>query len=175
MALADCIFIFCCALGSALFAEGMAWLLVYRTDSYIRTKEMTEKLAVKLESKKAILETAGISTKKQLEKKIAKYDEALKTAQKEMGAQKMKSTFFVGFIFIALFAVLNSSYDGIPVATLPFEPVSFLRGFTHRGLAGTNFYECSMAFFYFASSLSIRSNIQRYLGVVQPKPQFGTS
>ena len=50
-----------------------------------------------------------INTKKQLEKKIAKYEEALKTAQKDMGSQKMKSTFFVGLIFIALFAVLNSS------------------------------------------------------------------
>ena len=36
------------------------------------------------------------------------------------------------------------SFDGIPVAKLPFDPPNFVRKVAHRNLAGEDFTDCSM-------------------------------
>ena len=48
------------------------------------------------------------------------------------------------------------SFDGRVVARLPFEPISFVRGLSHRNLAGEDFRECSFIFLYILCTMSIR-------------------
>lgn len=50
------------------------------------------------------------------------------------------------------------------MAKLPFEPFGMLQGMSHRGLTGSDMTDCSMMFMYVLCQLSIRANIQKYLG-----------
>ncbi|KAG5674267.1 hypothetical protein PVAND_004247 [Polypedilum vanderplanki] len=60
----------------------------------------------------------------------------------------MKSMFATGFAFTALLSMFNNIFDGKVVARLPFVPLSFIQGLSHRSLAGSDFTECSFIFLY---------------------------
>eukprot|EP01102_Stenamoeba_stenopodia_P018823 TRINITY_DN6969_c0_g1_i4.p1 TRINITY_DN6969_c0_g1~~TRINITY_DN6969_c0_g1_i4.p1 ORF type:complete len:172 (-),score=39.75 TRINITY_DN6969_c0_g1_i4:37-552(-) len=143
---------------------GISWLLIYRTESYQKMKDTIDRNTKKVEKKKAEVEGLPATKQKQLNKKIDRHQEALTNANRDMTFIKFKSIFAVGFTMVALLSFLNSIFEGHVVARLPFEPISFVRGLTHRGLPGNDFYECSMTFIYVMASMSFRSNLQKWLG-----------
>jgi len=174
--IADCLFVIFASLASALFAEGISWLLIYRTDEYKRLKSTIDKLQNKVDKKKqeaGVVDNSASSSSKIKDKKIGRFEESLQNANRDMATTKFKSTFAVAFSMIALFGVLNSTFDGIVVAKLPFEPISLINGISHRGLSGTDYTDCSMVFFYILCSLSIRANIQKLFGTTPPKQMSG--
>merc|ERR1711879_513669 len=95
-----------------------------------------------------------------------------------MGTQsKMKSMFVIGITLVSLFGVINSSFGGLVVARLPFEPMPLVRSISHRGLLGVDYYECSAAFIYALCSMSLRTSVQKLFGWAPPPGQdsmFGT-
>lgn len=64
---------------------------------------------------------------------------------------------------ISIMSMLNSYYNGVVVATLPFEPFSLLRGMSHRTLRGEDYTQCSMTFLYLLASAGIRGNVYCYI------------
>lgn len=56
------------------------------------------------------------------------------------------------------------SFDGRIVARLPFLPISWIQGLSHRNLPGDDYTECSFIFLYILCTMSIRQNIQKLLG-----------
>ena len=50
------------------------------------------------------------------------------------------------------------------VAKLPFTPISWIQGLSHRNLAGEDYTDCSFIFLYILCTMSIRQNIQKLLG-----------
>ncbi|KAF6293915.1 transmembrane and coiled-coil domains 1 [Rhinolophus ferrumequinum] len=65
---ADTLLIVFISVCTALLAEGITWVLVYRTDKYKRLKAEVEKQSKKLEKKKeTITESAGRQQKKKIE------------------------------------------------------------------------------------------------------------
>uniref|UniRef100_A0A4W3K471 Calcium load-activated calcium channel n=1 Tax=Callorhinchus milii TaxID=7868 RepID=A0A4W3K471_CALMI len=145
---ADTILIVFISVCTALLAEGITWVLVYRTDKYKRLKAEVEKQSKKLEKKKeAITESAG------------------KQQKKKIGKVRMKSMFAIGFCFTALMGMFNSIFDGRVVARLPFVPLSYIQGLSHRNLLGEDYTDCSFIFLYILCTMSIRQNIQKLLGL----------
>nr|XP_008523032.1 PREDICTED: transmembrane and coiled-coil domain-containing protein 1-like [Equus przewalskii] len=64
---ADTLLIVFISVCTALLAEGITWVLVYRTDKYKRLKAEVEKQSKKLEKKKeTITESAGRQQKKKI-------------------------------------------------------------------------------------------------------------
>jgi hypothetical protein len=55
------------------------------------------------------------------------------------------------------------------VAKLPFRPFGIVMKMSHRGLQGDDPTDCSMAFLYFLCSISIRTNLQKFLGFAPPR------
>ena len=55
-----------------------------------------------------------------------------------------------------LSASCDVSFDGRVVARLPFEPISFIRGLSHRNLVGDDYRQCSFIFLYILCTMSIR-------------------
>ena len=47
-------------------------------------------------------------------------------------------------------------FDGRVVGKLPFTPISFLQGISHRNLAGDDYTDCSFIFLYILCTMSIR-------------------
>ncbi|RXG69484.1 Calcium load-activated calcium channel [Armadillidium vulgare] len=149
---ADTIFIVIISICTALFGEGLTWLLVYRTEKYQK---------LKAEKKK---ESHGEMADRQQKKKIEREEEKLKNSNRDLSMVKMKSMFAIGFAFTALLSMFNSIFDGRVVAKLPFTPLSWLQGLSHRNLLGQDYTDCSFIFLYILCTMSIRQNIQKLLG-----------
>lgn len=61
-------------------------------------------------------------------------------------------------------SLIPLSFDGRIVARLPFTPISWIQGLSHRNLPGDDYTECSFIFLYILCTMSIRQNIQKMLG-----------
>ncbi|KAF0042513.1 hypothetical protein F2P81_006045 [Scophthalmus maximus] len=152
---ADTILIVFISVCTALLAEGITWVLVYRTEKYKRLKAEVEKQSKKLEKKKeTITESAG----RQQKKKIERQEEKLKNNNRDLSMVRMKSMFAIGFCFTALMGMFNSIFDGRVVAKLPFVPLSYIQGLSHRNLLGEDFTDCSFIFLYILCTMSIRQD-----------------
>lgn len=157
----DTVLIIFISLCTAFLGEGLTWLLVYRTDKFQKLKAEIEKQSKKLEKRK---ETLGDSLDKQHKKKIERDEEKLKNNNRDLSLVKMKSMLATGFAFTALLSMFNSIFDGRIVARLPFLPISWIQGLSHRNLPGDDYTECSFIFLYILCTMSIRQNIQKLLG-----------
>merc|ERR1712039_842823 len=134
---------------TALLGEGFTWLLVYRTEKYTRLK------------KEAVGDSALDRTQK---RKLERDEERLKSTNRDLMMVKMKSMFAIGFVFTSLLSMFNSIFDGKVVAHLPFTPISWVQGISHRNLLGENYTDCSFIFLYILCTMSIRQNLQKALG-----------
>jgi len=135
---------------------------VYRTEKYQKLKAEVERQSKRLEKKK---EAHGDSIiDRQQKKKIEREEEKLKNNNRDLSLVKMKSMFAIGFAFTALLSMFNSIFDGRVVAKLPFIPISWIQGISHRNLLGEDYTECSFIFLYILCTMSIRQNIQKVLG-----------
>eukprot|EP00794_Sanderia_malayensis_P015834 gene15834-17430_t len=158
----DTILILFVAVLTALFSEGLTYLLIYRTEKYKKLTAEVEKHSKKLEKKKEIV--TDISKQGGQKKKIERVEEKLKSHNRDLSMVKMKSMFAIGFTFTALMGMFNSIFDGRIVAKLPFVPISLLQGLSHRNIRGEDYTDCSFIFFYILCTMSIRQNIQKILG-----------
>eukprot|EP01089_Gocevia_fonbrunei_P017736 TRINITY_DN583_c0_g3_i1.p1 TRINITY_DN583_c0_g3~~TRINITY_DN583_c0_g3_i1.p1 ORF type:complete len:178 (-),score=20.18 TRINITY_DN583_c0_g3_i1:186-719(-) len=168
--LEDCLIILFASFASALFAEGLSWLLVYRTENYKALQAKIAKLQLQVDKKK---DDPVPVTNKSKTKRLERYDEQLKSANSELTMSKTKSMLAVGLTLVSLFGILNSHFGGRVIARLPFEPWPLVRNISHGGLSGTDYYDCSMAFLYALCSISIRTNLQKFFGFTPPKTGAG--
>lgn len=107
-------------------------------------------------------EAHGDSLDKQQKKKIEREEERLKNNNRDLSLVKMKSMFAIGFAFTALLSMFNSIFDGRIVARLPFVPISWIQGLSHRNLPGDDYTECSFIFLYILCTMSIRQVSRTY-------------
>ena len=132
---------------TALLGEGLTWLLVYRTEKYQRMKLNIERQSKKLEKQKEAHGDANLDKTKK--RKMEREEERLKSTNRDLMMVKMKSMFAIGFAFTSLLSMFNSIFDGKVVAKLPFTPISWLQGLSHRNILG------KISFIYFTCFLLI--------------------
>lgn len=149
--------------------------MVYRTEKYQKLKAEVEKQSKKREfaiilaalrkntcwrpfylSVEKRKEAHGDSLDRQQKKKIEREEERLKNNNRDLSLVKMKSMFAIGFAFTALLSMFNNIFDGRVVARLPFVPISWIQGLSHRNLPGDDYTECSFIFLYILCTMSIR-------------------
>nr|CAB3267015.1 transmembrane and coiled-coil domain-containing protein 1-like [Phallusia mammillata] len=160
--LADGLLIVFISVITALLAEGLTWLMVYRTEKFQKLKQEVERQSKKLEKRKEAMGEAAAN--KNQKRRLNIEEEKLKSNSRDLSAVRMKSMFAIGFCFTALLGTLSSVFEGKVVAKLPFLPISLFQGISHRGLMGDDFTDCSFIFLYILSTMSIRQNIQKLLG-----------
>ena len=131
-------------------------LQVITVSYFIRVYLITNFLFILVEKRK---EAHGDSLDKQQKKKIEREEERLKNNNRDLSLVKMKSMFAIGFAFTALLSMFNSIFDGRIVARLPFVPISWIQGLSHRNLPGDDYTECSFIFLYILCTMSIRQVI----------------
>mmetsp|Transcript_30922 Transcript_30922/g.100677 ORF Transcript_30922/g.100677 Transcript_30922/m.100677 type:complete len:191 (+) Transcript_30922:2385-2957(+) len=150
---------------SSLFAELVSWVLIYRTASYRNLRSTIDRQSKRVEGLKA--KTAKNETKK--EKKVSRAEESLKTASRDLGMIKMRSTIVTWTVGTIIYSMLGSIFEGQPVARIPFQPFQIFQSFSHRGLPGEDYTEASMAFVYMLSMSCIKGNVQKILGFAPPR------
>ncbi|KAB2606798.1 transmembrane and coiled-coil domain-containing protein 1-like [Pyrus ussuriensis x Pyrus communis] len=116
--------------------------------------------------------SAAKITKKSKTKKIDRVESSLKESSCDLSLFKFKSGTVVALVLFVVFGLLNSLFEGKAVAKLPFKPFGLVMKMSHRGLQGEDATDCSMVFLYLLCSISIRTNLQKFLGF---SPSRGTS
>lgn len=123
----------------------------------------------KAENKRKLLNMS--EEKKQKKKKKKESEDRLKQAEKtlselktKMSIMSFKGMLLGGVVMFSTFSYLNTTFDGIVVARLPFEPFGFLTTITHKSLSGTDYSECAFLFIYILATMAIRTNVQKYFG-----------
>lgn len=157
---------------TAVICEAISWLLIYRTSSYKSLKSSIDKASKKLETMKTPNGTSELS-KKSKTKKIDRVETSLKESSRDLSLFKFKSGAVVAVVLFMVFGLLNTLFEGKPVAKLPFVPLRIVQKMSHRGLSGDDMTDCSMAFLYFLCSISIRTNLQKFLGFSPPRGAAG--
>ncbi|KAK6941951.1 Integral membrane protein EMC3/TMCO1-like [Dillenia turbinata] len=157
------------SLCSAVICEAISWILIYRTSSYKSLRSSIDKASRKLESMKTTTDSLKLTTKKSKTKKMDRVETSLKESSRDLFFFKFKSGAVVAIVLIVVFGLLNSLFEGKPVAKLPFTPIWIVKSMSHRGLQGSDLTDCSMAFLYFLCSISIRTNLQKFLGFAPPR------
>ncbi|PKA47154.1 hypothetical protein AXF42_Ash017099 [Apostasia shenzhenica] len=167
---------------TAFLCEGISWLLIYRTSTYKSLRSSIDRASKKLESMKspssstdgasASLSAAGRRSSSRV-KKMDRVETSLKESTRDLSLSKFKSGFVVAVVLFVIFGLLNSMFEGRAVAKLPFSPISFVLKMSHRGIRGNDPTDCSMAFLYFLCSISIRTNLQKFLGFAPPRGAAG--
>ncbi|KAF5737362.1 transmembrane and coiled-coil domain-containing protein 1 [Tripterygium wilfordii] len=156
---------------TAVVCEAISWILIYRTNSYKSLKSSIDKASKKLETMKT--DPNKIITKKSKTKKIDRVETSLKDASRDLSLFKFKSGAVVAVVLFIVFGLLNSLFEGKTVAKLPFKPFGIVMKMSHRGLPGDDATDCSMAFLYLLCSVSIRTNLQKFLGFSPPRSAAG--
>ncbi|KAI3474507.1 hypothetical protein Pfo_029417 [Paulownia fortunei] len=146
------------SLCTAVVCEAISWLLIYRTASYKSLKSTIDKASKKLETMKT---TDGNSASSNLLK------------NRDLSIFKFKSGAVVALVLFMVFGLLNSLFEGKAVAKIPFVPIRLVQKMSHRGLPGDDMTDCSMAFLYLLCSISIRTNLQKFLGFSPPRGAAG--
>ncbi|PIA49593.1 hypothetical protein AQUCO_01300404v1 [Aquilegia coerulea] len=152
---------------TAFLCEGISWILIYRTSSYKSLRSSIDKASKKLETMKTVSETTTKKTK--TKKKIDRVESSLKESTRDLSLSKFKSGAVVAVVLFVVFGLLNSLFEGKSVAKLPFSPAALVQKMSHRGIPGDDITDCSMAFLYFLCSISIRTNLQKFLGFSPPR------
>ncbi|GKA14524.1 calcium load-activated calcium channel-like protein [Tanacetum coccineum] len=155
---------------TAVVCEAISWLLIYRRTSYKSLKTAIDKASKKLETMKT---DNNMATKKNKTKKIDRVETTLKESTRDLSLFKFKSGAVVALVLFVVFGLMNSLYEGRVVAKLPFVPFKIVQKMSHRGLRGDDYTDCSMAFLYFLCSISIRTNLQKFLGFSPPRGAAG--
>jgi len=150
----------------------MAWFFIYRTDGYNKLKNAVDRINKKLAKKKET--PANATNQKSHNRKVKSLEDELQSTSRSIAMHKLKSDIiiFMGFTLVFI-STLSTVFDGKAVAKLPFEPISLIRGVSHRNLRGEDYTECSMIFLYILCSVSIRANLQKIFGTTPPPtPSF---
>ncbi|KAL3533973.1 hypothetical protein ACH5RR_007494 [Cinchona calisaya] len=168
----DCLTVVGISIFTAVVCEAISWVLIYRTSSYKSLKSTIDKASKKLETMKTTAPNgaaAEIYSKKSKTKKIDRVETSLKESSRDLSLFKLKSGGVVAVVLFMVFGFLNSLFEGKTVAKLPFVPFKIVQKMSHRGLSGDDMTDCSMAFLYFLCSISIRTNLQKFLGFSPPR------
>ena len=144
------------SLTSAVLGETLSWYFVYRKPEYKKKLEHVYSCGARLDAVKA----DRLATPKKLEDA----ENELSEANRNLTMHKFKSTIMVGFVLVTLITTMNTVFEGIPAARLPFEPFAFARGITHRTLFGEDWGECSVMFLYLSFSMAFRQIAQKLSG-----------
>ncbi|XP_073156706.1 uncharacterized protein [Henckelia pumila] len=161
---------------TALVCEAISWLLIYRTSSYKSLKSTIDKASKKLETMKtsdATTVSSNLVKKSSRTKKIDRVETSLKESSRDLSLFKFKSGAVVALVLFMVFGLLNSLFEGKTVAKIPFVPIKLVQKMSHRGLLGDDMTDCSMAFLYLLCSISIRTNLQKFLGFSPPRGAAG--
>lgn len=164
MTLTDTLSVVAASFCAAALSETLSWALVYRTESYKKTKREMATVQEALDKAKAAEEKADPNNKKSAQKKVATQEERLKEVQLNLQTTQMKSTVANMVVMVSLFSMMNKWFGGIVVGRIPFTPWGFVQGFSHRGLEGEDFQDCSFLLIYVMSSMWIRPSLQKILG-----------
>ncbi|KAI9178961.1 Calcium load-activated calcium channel [Blastocladiella emersonii ATCC 22665] len=134
-------------------SEAAQWYLVRRQPKYQEIKKRSADVAAQFE----VFKAKANPTKKGTSQQIKIYETKLSELQRGGSGFQMRGALASVLILVLAYTQLNTLFEGVVVAKLPFEPFQLIRGMTHKGLPDTSDpRECSATFIYILTNVVIR-------------------
>ncbi|KAK4524680.1 hypothetical protein GAYE_SCF05G2583 [Galdieria yellowstonensis] len=156
-----------CTLAICSFSEGILYLLVYRTEDYQRKIAHFHDLHRKLEKERNAIVT--YDRRRAQERKISNLEESVKAASADMNLAKMKVNLAISALYFLFYRFLNALFQRQVMARLPFVPIKWLWGMTHRNLEGDDYRDCSFVFLYTLASMFLKAILSKAMGTAPPR------
>mmetsp|Transcript_10185 Transcript_10185/g.31148 ORF Transcript_10185/g.31148 Transcript_10185/m.31148 type:complete len:188 (-) Transcript_10185:47-610(-) len=163
----DAISVVLISVSTSLLTEAASWLAVYRTSDFKSNRRKLDELTKRREKEDAV--TVSLDRRKGHDKKLQRINEDIKKTSTTMNGQKFKLNIVISIFYMIIYRIVSRYFYGKAVATLPFDPITYIRGMTHRGIEGEDYSECSFAFIYALCTWAIRSSIQKAFGFNLPR------
>lgn len=103
------------------------------------------------------------------EKKINNLEESVKAASADLNRSKMKVNLGISALYFIFYRFLNALFQRQVVAKLPFVPIKWLWGMTHRNLQGDDYTDCSFVFLYTLCSMFFKAILAKAIGTAPPR------
>merc|ERR1712146_166161 len=113
--------------------------------------------------------TNVVKATKKKQKEIRNLKQKIRLASKDLTSASFKVTMAITLLTMALNWYISGLFKGIPVARLPFTPLSIFRKLTHRLLEGEDYKDASSHLILMLASMSVRGSIAKIFGGGPPK------
>ncbi|KAJ2726224.1 hypothetical protein GGI07_000701 [Coemansia sp. Benny D115] len=155
------------SLVASAVSEAISYVLVYRTEQFQQVKQKVKQCEQKLEEEN---QTVATGNGKNKQRRIESLNAQLSTARNKASSLQMRNMIVVAVVQLLSVYWVGSVYDGRVVARLPFEPLSFFKSLTHRGLPEDSPANvCSATFVFILGGLMFKAVLDRYLQLGLPK------
>ncbi|PVU93936.1 hypothetical protein BB561_002935 [Smittium simulii] len=153
----------------SIVGELINYKLLYSTSKYNSLKKNIIVAKKKLELEEA--DSSSNVTKQK--RKIAQVKAQLELYAKESSTIQLRALLISSVLQFFFMYIIGSVYENRVIAKLPFTPMYFFQGFTHRGLEGEDFTQCSALFVFILNSMSAKPIIDNLFGFSLPKVSTG--
>lgn len=167
MALFDYLLVISLSVCVGLLGEGLSWFFVYRHEGYKELCGKVERIQGTLDELKN--KVVAINKRKGVDRKREAAEKDLQRLSTMLQRKRMWSQLGSVVLFIGIYQYIGSVYAGESLAILPFEPIGFIRGISHRGLDGEDWTQASFAFVYMLAGMGLRPIVQKLIGNEGPK------
>ena len=96
-------------------------------------------------------------------------EQDLRSKHQLLMGMKVKGMFIVGLFMLTFVTTLNKSFTGTVVARIPFTPPGLFRNFTHYGIPGNDYTECSITFAFLLCNMSVATYLKKILALEGPR------
>ena len=153
---------------ASLGIEFISYLLVYSNENFQPLQDEMKAYNKKITK---ISSQNSIKNERKNKKELASLKKRLQAASTKLNGLRFKTNFIMPFVLMGLFGILNSSYEGIIIARLPFEPFGFIQSMTLRGIDGIkeDVRDCSFLPLYILSNMGLKPVITKLLGFTPPR------
>lgn len=157
-----CIFVF--SVGASFLAEYCAIHFVYKGELFKdaeRRVASTAKLVRDLKSR----------TTERFRQRLVDAEKELAQRQQALMGLTTRAQFIIGVINFASFWMIGSLFAGVVVGRLPFSPIAWFAGMTHRTIPGDDLTEAGYLMFFVLSNAASRPFVAFLMGSERPKTE----
>lgn len=168
-----------------LVCDGLSNRLVFSHEKYQHLCRVLERARTKLSKLQANKKN---DTEKHL-KRLAQAKNDVGEAAAEVARRHSQTSMYTGLVFLVLYRILSTEYQGRVLAVLPFVPYGFVRFFSMRGIdlptsdnnqdlfngrgVSDPTQACGFLFVYILSTLSVKFFVTHLIGTKPPKGAEG--
>jgi hypothetical protein len=106
-----------------------------------------------------------------MRQRLADVEKELTERQQALMGFSTRAQLIIAAINIASLWIVGSLFDGVLVARLPFQPIAWFSGMTHRTLNGTDFTDAGYLMFFVLASMASRPFVTKIMGSERPKTE----
>lgn len=154
---------------AAVASEFLTKALVTGQPAYVAVAERVARKEEEVAAAKALAARETGKKSRQASERATELEAEAKQYNTALAGLSMRSMIIATVANLALFWILSSVYDGVTMLRLPFEPIGFVTGITHRHVPGDDLRDAGVVAVLVLTSMALRPVVPKLLGIEPPK------